>query len=278
MFSLRQLCAGIGLCALALSVDTGSIARASESHLARHLAAVVATLGERERQALTQIPELDRQLLALRAYVRAGANLESRWSWTDEEIQRYERSGEYRQLLDDLEQVRAEFERRNPGYTLYANTQVRSLDVQLERWNANPRVGKTAANLLAAVQSSSVAASPRPDAASLEAFKRFLASWRPAPVAPLAAPGLSAHGRMRAVDFAILREGRIVAATNVGAVATQWEATGWSRRLKEAIVASGAPFEGPLKSPNEPWHYDYTASHSTAMVRSDANGRDAFGE
>jgi hypothetical protein len=62
---------------------------------------------------------------------------------------------------------------------------------------------------------------------------------------------------MRAVDFQIMREGRIVAATEVAAVARAWEAPGWDDKLKQAIVASGTRFEGPLKSPNEPWHYEY---------------------
>lgn len=259
-------------CVLALCVGGMSVAQANESLLAQHLSAAAATLGQRERLTLAQIPELDRRLLALRAYVRAGAQLEDRWSWTDEEIRRYERSSEYRQLLDDLDRVRGEFERRNPGYTLYANTQVRSLDLQLERWNSNPRVGTTAANLVAAVQSNHLVRQ-RPDGTAVEDFKRYLAGWRPAPVAPLAAPGLSAHGRMRAVDFAIMRNGRIVAATDVGSVVSQWEKPGWDRRLKEAIVASGAGFDGPLKSPNEPWHYDYTPRTTLAAGGTAASRR-----
>lgn len=232
-------------------------AEATEANVATHLSALAATLGARERMTLAQIPQLDRRLLALRAYVRAGPNVASRWSWTHDEIRSYERSGEYRRLIEELTAVRAEFERQNPGYTLFANTQVRSLDVQIERWNSNPRVGKTAANLHSDAAATLARSPSRPDSKSLEDFKAFLASWRPAPVAPLAAPGLSMHGRMRAVDFQIMRQGRIVAATDVGSVRSQWEATGWDRKLKKAIVASGAGFEGPLKSPNEPWHYEY---------------------
>lgn len=235
-------------------------AHASDVALANHLTAVAETLGARERLTLAQIPELDRRLLALRAYVRAGSNLDARWSWTEQEIRTYERSAEYRRLLEDLERVRAAFERQNPGYTLYANTQVRSLDVQLERWNSNPGVAKTASSLLRAAQTTLARAPDQPHASSIAGFKRFLASWRPAPVAPLAAPGLSAHGRMRAVDFQIMRDGRIVAATELAAVAREWEAAGWDRKLKQAIETSGTRFEGPLKSPNEPWHYEYKAA------------------
>jgi hypothetical protein len=239
-------------------------AQAGEAALANHLTAVAATLGASERATLAKIPALDRRLLALRAYVRAGANIGSRWSWTDEEIRAYERSDEYRQLLTDLDRVRAEFERQNPSYTLYANTQVRSLDVQLARWNSNPGVGKTASALLASARASMAHSPDRPSPRSIEAFKRFLSDWRPAPAAPLAAPGLSAHGRMRAVDFQIMRDGRIVAATEVNAVPRAWDAPGWTAKLKRAIVASGTRFEGPLKSPNEPWHYEYKGAVALA--------------
>jgi hypothetical protein len=260
MRALQWACGVLALIALHAS-------HAGESALASHLTAVAATLGTRERATLAAIPELDRRLLALRAYVRAGSTVGARWSWTDEEIRTYERSDEYRRLLADLERVRAEFERRNPGYTLYANTEVRSFDVQLERWNSNPRVGKTAAALLEAARANLVRSSEEPNATSIESFRRFLTSWRPAPAAPLAAPGLSAHGRMRAVDFQIMRAGRIVAATEIAAVARDWEAAGWARKLEQAIVASRTHFEGPLKSPNEPWHYEYKGAIAAPVAQ-----------
>jgi hypothetical protein len=229
----------------------------NEVSLVEHLNAVSRTLNPPVQATLEQIPALDRRLLALRAYVRAGSTVESRWSWTKDEIRTYQGSDDYRQLIEDLAKVSETFERQNPGYTLFANTEVRSLDVQIERWNSNPRVGTTAANLRAATLGMLERAPVRPSAASLQEFKSFLASWRPSPVSPLAAPGLSMHGRMRAVDFQIMRNGRIVAATEVGAVASQWEAPGWARKLKQAVVSAGVGFEGPLKSPNEPWHYEY---------------------
>ena len=256
--ALRWACGVVGAVAL-------SLAHADEGSLTDHIAAAASTLSTRERMTLEQIPHVDRRLLALRSYLRAGPNLGSRWSWTNEEIRNYERSSEYRVLLNDLDRVRAEFERQNPGYTLYANTQVRSLDLQLQRWNSNPRVGTTASSLRRAVESALARSqSGEPD---VEGFKRFLTSWRPAPAAPLAAPGLSAHGRMRAVDFQIMRAGRIVAATDVGAVSRQWEATGWDRKLKQAILASRTRFDGPLKSPNEPWHYEYRGAEARQAMR-----------
>jgi hypothetical protein len=65
------------------------------------------------------------------------------------------------------------------------------------------------------------------------------------------------HGQSRAIDFQIMKDGKIVAATEVGAVASQWDAPGWTRRLKEAIAAASPRFKGPLAAPNEPWHYEY---------------------
>jgi hypothetical protein len=239
------------LCAVSLSAD------ASSSRLDMYVDALTSTLSARERNTLQQIPELDRRLLALRAYVRAGANLDSRWSWTQAEIERYTASEEYQRLLADIERVQRAFERSNPGYTLYANRDVRSLDTQIERWNSNRGVKTTARNLQALVMLKLTELPDQPNALGLEMFRELLSSWRPTPVSPLAAPGLSLHGRMRAIDFQIMRNGQVVAATDVGAVAREWQATGWSRKLKQAIVASGSRFEGPLASPNEPWHYEY---------------------
>lgn len=247
---LAWLC--VSLCAFGFEMARA----AEEAALANHMSAIAASLSPNVRNTLAQIPELDRRLLALRAYVKAGSSLDSRWSWTADEIRQYEASAEHRRLVEELNRVRHEFERQNPGYTLYANTQVRSLDVQLERWRSNRGVAKTATNLQAAALATFTDGTT-PTPASIEKFKRFLIDWRPAPVAPLAAPGLSAHGRMRAVDFQIMRDGRIVAATEVGAVAREWAAPGWDRKLERAIKAASPRLHGPLKSPNEPWHYEY---------------------
>jgi hypothetical protein len=253
--SLRNLVRH-ALCVL-LCVAAVDTARAAASRVETYVDALTLTLSARERDTLEQIPELDRRLLAIRAYVRAGPNLNARWSWTRAEIERYMTSDEYRRLLADLELVQQAFERANPGYTLYANREVRSLDTQIERWNSNRGVKKTAANLQAFVAAKLPQLAERPDIEGLKAFRGLLSSWSPAPVAPLAAPGLSLHGRMRAIDFQIMRNGQIVAATEVGASGRDWQATGWSGKLKQAVVTGGGRFAGPLISPNEPWHYEY---------------------
>jgi hypothetical protein len=239
-------------------VCVGSDADAQGENVERHVAALTATLGPNEQEALAKIPSLDRRLLALRAYLRAGQNLRTRWSWSDEQIRAFGQSAEYERLRADIAAITLEFERRNPGYTLYANTEVRSLDTQIERWNANPRVGLTAANLFRVTQAALATVPTQPDKESLSAFARLLSEWRPSPTAPLAAPGLSMHGQSRAIDFQIMKGGRIVAATEVNAVAREWEASGWSRKLKDAVRAASPRFKGPLAAPNEPWHYEYS--------------------
>ena len=90
----------------------------------------------------------------------------------------------------------------------------------------------------------------------------WLAAIRPGPgdpPSPLAAPGLSMHGQSRAIDFQIMKGGRIVAATEVGAVEREWDAAGWTRKLRQAVLAASPRFKGPLAAPDEPWHYEYRA-------------------
>jgi hypothetical protein len=101
----------------------------------------------RAASALVRIDDLGRQLLAARAYVRAGETLPERWSWSREKIARFDGSDQQRRLLAQIDLVRKTFERQNPGYTLFVNERVRSLDEQLTNWNANASVGEAAANL-----------------------------------------------------------------------------------------------------------------------------------
>jgi len=74
----------------------------------------------------------------------------------------------------------------------------------------------------------------------------------------IAAPGLSPHGRMRAIDFQVHQGGRVVAGPSTPAIATDWEAGGWAAKLDAAVRAASNRFVGPLANPHEPWHYTYT--------------------
>src|SRR5690606_36923318 len=103
------------------------------------------------QDALLRIEGTPRQLLALRSYLRANARLIERWSWSDDEIESFEKTAAYRELMAEVARVQTRFEAENPGYTLYANTDVRSLDTQIERWNTNESVQRVATAIRKAV-------------------------------------------------------------------------------------------------------------------------------
>ncbi len=221
-----------------------------------YLLAVTHDLSPAAKDAVQHIDGQPRQLLAVRGYLRAGRQLQSRWSWSAEEIRAYEAGQEYRDLLSEIATVRTRFEAANPGYSLYANTTARSLDLQLQRWNSNKSVGVIADRLHQAAVRELTAYPAHPDAKATLRFADFLRAWRPVPsAAPLAAPGLSLHGRSRAIDFQIVQNGRIIAPTEVAKVRSVWEGQGWATRLAAAMRDSR--FAGPLQSPNDPWHYEY---------------------
>lgn len=85
-------------------------------------------------------------------------------------------------------------------------------------------------------------------------FVEFLKKSFRGPVEKLlvAAPGLSAHGTGRAIDFRIHdSSGKIL---HGAGGAANWRSSGFAAKLKSAM--SVAPhFHGPLTSPDEPWHY-----------------------
>ena len=199
------------------------------------LAALAAGLDPRVATTLERIDGTGRRLLATRAYIRAGPQLDERWSWSAEQAAAFEVTAEKRALDSAVAQVRCTFE---------------------SRWNENPLVGLAGANLLAAVERAMEAgSSDTPE--GIASLRAVLLTHAPAPVPPLAAPGLSPHGRLRAVDFQVESAGRIVAGTETASIATEWIADGWKERLRAAIAAADAGFEGPLASPDEPWHYEF---------------------
>lgn len=213
-------------------------------------------LPEEVNQALGQIDGNARKLLALRSYVRNERTIEGRWSWSAQQIARYEGSAEQRKAQEELARIVKRFEDANPGYTLYVNTQVRSLDTQLRRWNENESVGKAAHELERAAYQKL----PRDGCAGLpskESFVHFLSSWQPSHPPTLAAPGLSKHGQGRAFDFQVKRGDLIVAGTDSARSVSSWDKNGWTRKLRAAVSAGSERFSGPLTTPYEPWHYEF---------------------
>lgn len=242
--------------ALAIAAAVGDPAAHS---IDARLAALATEVDPRAAAALAAIDDSGRRLLAARAYLRSAATMAERWSWSAAEAAAFGSSTEKHALDAAIARVRCAFEAANPGYTLWVNPEFRSFDVQLERWNSNESVGRAGANLLAAVQRELAASDPgAPESpAGREALRRLLLEHRPAPVPTLAAPGLSPHGRMRAIDFQVEFAGRIVADTDSESVQSVWIAGGWKERLRAAIMTADAGFAGPLAIPDEPWHYDF---------------------
>lgn len=241
------------------AAGTACAANAGPDPLPAQIAAVAAEVDPRVSDAIARIDGTGRQLLALRSYLRSGRNLAERWSWTQEQIAAFEGSPEQLALQKEVERVRAAFAEANSGYELWVNPQVRSLDDQLASWNGNESVAAAAAGLLAAaleLVSSPQFPGSRPDAAR-EALKRFLTAYSPEPTPTVAAPGLSPHGQMRAIDFQVQRDGQIIAGPVTASIATDWESAGWTGKLDAAVRASGQQFVGPLANPREPWHYTY---------------------
>jgi hypothetical protein len=236
------LCA---LASLALWLGSGQVSRAEpsvEERLLPYVAALEPRIDPRAAAALAAIDGAGRRLLALR-------------SWTEQQIAAFEGSAERQALLAQIGVVRDTFERMNPGYTLFVNERVRSLDEQLLNWNTNESVAAAADNLATAtldLLNSLNRASPQ-RSRTVQRLAGFLAEHVPQPTPTLAAPGLSPHGQMLAIDFHVYQGDVAVAVP----VVTVWDEQGWAQRLAAAVRESGARFSGPLASPREPWHYNY---------------------
>lgn len=227
--------------------------------LPAHVTSISAQLDPRVAQTLAQLDGTGRQLLALRSYVRGASHLAERWSWTEEQIEAFAGSPEERDLQQEIDRVRKAFIAANPGFELYVNSEVRSLDVQIEHWNSNASVTAAAEEILVAAQA--LIASPgfpaeRPEQARI-ALEAFLSGHRPVPTPTIAAPGLSLHGQMRAIDFQVHQGGRVVAGPSTATIATDWVVAGWAAKLDAAVRAASHGFVGPQASPPAPWHYTY---------------------
>lgn len=243
-------------CALSWIVSAGSYAGDS---VEEYLGALRAGLDSRVVEALGAIEGTGRQLLAARSYVRNEALLDERWSWNDAQIAAYEGSPEKLHLDAAVMRVRCIFESANSGHTLFVNDVVRSLDRQVEKWNRSETIKRSADYMLETFRAE-VATRTFPRASSPEgvsAFRNLLVTFKPIPTPSLAAPGLSLHGRMRAVDFQVMAGDRLVAGTDPTTVVDTWETSGWKAKLQSAIKEANAGFVGPLKNPDEPWHYDF---------------------
>ena len=181
------------------SVNPNAPRDGSGGKLDAYMRAAAADVAPEQREALGRIPEEARRLLALRGYLRSGGDAMSRWAWSRERIESYEKSSEYAAALAEVDKIRREFEASNPGYTLRVNTKVRSLDEQLSKWNETESIKRAGEELLARAREEVAGASYSDDAkaSDVRRFENFLrgASTRATPT--LAVPGLSPHGQAR---------------------------------------------------------------------------------
>jgi len=250
------------IAALLPALAAAGLARAAAPDtdpLPSYVTSISAQLDPRVAQTLAQLDGTGRQLLALRSYLRSASHLAERWSWTEEQIDAFEGSAEQRDLQLEIDRVRTAFVAANPGVELYVNSQVRSLDMQIEHWNSNESVKAAANEILVAAQAliaSTGFPANRPEQAR-EVLKAFLSGHRPVPTPTIAAPGLSLHGQMRAIDFQVHQGGRVVAGPSTATIATDWAAAGWAAKLDAAVRAASNRFIGPQASPPAPWHYTY---------------------
>jgi hypothetical protein len=237
---------------------------ANDHGLGADATVIASQLDPRVRNTLERLPDLGRRLLALRSYLRAGSTLPERWSWSEQEIRDFEQSQEFRDAQAELDRIVTAFSAAFPGYTLYVNRDVRSLEVQIERWNSNASVETASQTLLTDLRKEYAQQSPGKSADWLQGA---LADWTLAVPVTLAAPGLSAHGQSRAFDFQVERDGTIVAGTESEHAARDWDAAGWTERLKEIVARASTRLRGPLETPREPWHYYYDAGVANPAER-----------
>lgn len=231
----------------------------AEAKLQRYVAAVSDKLHPWARAAVPRISDFSRRLVAIRGYLRSAPSIQEKWVWSPEEIGRFRASVEYKTMLAEVEKIKRRFGELNPGYTLFANTGVRSLDEQIKSWNETASIKKAGDALLteSLKELSGPSYKDEPDEAGLARFARFLQYARLAQVPTLATPGLSPHGQLRALDFVVKRGNQIVAGTLSANIKSEWDDAGWGRKLNEAIKQSSNKFTGPLSAPREPWHYAY---------------------
>jgi hypothetical protein len=213
-------------------------------------------------QALAQIPEFGRKLLALRSYVRYGERIKTRWSWTDEQIAAFKASEAHTVLRAEIAADQRAFQGGQSG--------LRDLCARYRAQSRQPDMPSGTRTSLSARRRPILKPPSRQKFADagkvkLEELRTWLRGYRPPKRANLAAPGLTLHGRASAIDFQVMKDGAIYAGANSRQVETVWRAEGWDTKLQASIAAAGPSFTGPLKNPDEPWHFTYTPadSHNT---------------
>jgi len=216
--------------------------------------AVATTFKSKVQDALQKIGEPPLQLLALRRYIRKARDLDSQWVWSHEQIATYEHSPEFVQVRHEIQKVVRKFEELNPGYTLGVSP-IRDLNRQVVLWKRNKTVHAAAADLKRKCLLEVVDYPDLPNLSARERFRTFLRHCEVHPEPTSAAPGLSDHGQMHAIDFVVMQGSIKIADTTSQTIGIKWDQPGWTNKLKDAVTQSNSLFVGPLQHPREPWHY-----------------------
>lgn len=219
-----------------------------------HFKLLAKTFPPKVQEALEMIGKPTLQLLALRRYIRKAKDLNAQWVWSQEKIHSYEASKQFTQVRLEIEKVRKMFEGLNPGYTLGVSP-IRDLKRQVRLWSGNKTVHIAGEDLEQKCLLEIAKYPDMPDQMAVDRFRTFLGHCPVHPEPTSAAPGLSDHGQMHAIDFVVVKGHTKIADTKSATIGTDWDTAGWTRKLKDAVIQSGSLFRGPLDHPREPWHY-----------------------
>jgi hypothetical protein len=234
----------------------------------------------RVQAQLLLITNAQRHLLAVRGYVRHAARINARWAMTAQEELDYQATPEYETMQREKRSIQRTFAASHRGYSLTANSEARSLNDQRNSWNSNDTVAALGQRLeeLVLVELDRTPYPEVPTAASVETFRRWIRQTagdiglratvsrrrrgevhRFSVNSPLVAtPGLSSHGRIRALDFVVKQGRAVIAGANATDRETAWRGPlDWQGRLNTAVNAVSSNWDGPLRNPDEPWHYTY---------------------
>ncbi len=217
-----------------------------------------------------KIPDRFRRLAALRGYLRfqaAGKEFDDVWAWSSDEIKAFEGSQAQKTAKVYIDKVCDAFNARSEmsekSYKLVARAKPRSLEEQIKLWNNNGSA-KTVGKKIWDYLDNRMGDFPEtPDLPSVERFVRMICDEvTNLPKTTNATPGLSPHGHLKAIDFHVKQNG--VKVLQSGGP-DSWRALGADDALRAAVgVVNGNAgrkvFDGPLKSPDEPWHYNYVAA------------------